>query len=365
MVRRVSLAWKPIPELQTLFLWEHFSEDDDRLRSGKQLCETVLPPTSVDGVAVPAASQTGGRAVAALDLNASYFSQGCQPTSLYSPSAFQVPYGPSLPYVLALQSVGAENYGVDPYAETTQSRNLREIQSAILPRYKAKNDILEFNADYQINPALTLTSQTGYNQDFLYSSEDYDRFDTSPGIFVTGSAGDAIPCGSGAPPFCVMDDPAAGTNGIPSNAVIYCDPQLGCSDRLIVQDLDVEHAWQLSSSEFRAASNFGGPFNFSIGANYLHYETEENYYVFSNALTAAAAGSGGGGECCGSYVTKLSGSGKVSYGLSKSKSRRGRRPSYPGLHLLRRQPNRQSGRPGPQLLPEPESLHAEFLRCVW
>ncbi len=47
-----------------------------------------------------------------------------------------------------------------------------------------------------------------------------------------------------------------------------------------------EHAWQLSQ-EFRLASNFSGPFNFSVGGNYLHYETEENYYVFINSLTLA------------------------------------------------------------------------------
>ena len=64
----------------------------------------------------------------------------------------------------------------------------------------------------------------------------------------------------------------------------FCDPQLGCSDRLVAQDLSDEHAWQLSQ-EFRLASNFSGPFNFSVGGNYLHYETEENYYVFINTLT--------------------------------------------------------------------------------
>ena len=42
------------------------------------------------------------------------------------------------------------------------------------------------------------------------------------------------------------------------------------------------------SQEFRLASNFSGPLNFSVGANYLHYETQENYYVFINALTAYA-----------------------------------------------------------------------------
>src|SRR6185312_12782996 len=61
---------------------------------------------------------------------------------------------------------------------------------------------------------------------------------------------------------------------------------LGCSDRLVAQDLSTEHAWQLSQ-EFRLASHYSGPLNFSVGGNYLHYETEENYYVFINSLTLA------------------------------------------------------------------------------
>ena len=65
---------------------------------------------------------------------------------------------------------------------------------------------------------------------------------------------------------------------------VYCDPQLDCSDRLVAQDLSDEKSWQLSQ-EFRLASHFTGPLNFSIGGNYLHYETEENYYVFINTLT--------------------------------------------------------------------------------
>ena len=64
--------------------------------------------------------------------------------------------------------------------------------------------------------------------------------------------------------------------------MVFCDPQLGCSDRLVAEDLSDEHAWQLSQ-EFRLASNFNGPLNFSVGGNFLHYETEENYYVFINA----------------------------------------------------------------------------------
>jgi outer membrane receptor protein involved in Fe transport len=295
---RMSIAYKPTADLQTYFVWEHFSENDDRMRTAKQLCETSPPITTISGQAgnflfnepVPALGYgsfgSGGREV--LYLTQGDTSQGCQATSLYGASAFEVPDGNSLPYVQAVQSAGFEQDGFNPYASTTQSTNLRSIQSAISPHYRAKNDTLEFNADYIINPALTLTSQTGYNQDYLWSSEDYNRFDTAPGAFVLQAGGlDQVP---GATAYLTSDPNLPGYD-------IFCDPQLGCSDRIVAQDLSEEHAWQLSQ-EFRLASNFSGPFNFGVGGNYLHYETEENYYVFVNALTAVTLDPGtvqGGG----------------------------------------------------------------------
>jgi outer membrane receptor protein involved in Fe transport len=265
--------------LQATLIWEHFSENDDRMRTSKQLCKTARPPTSINGVLMPPGSLNIYGNIFAL--NDDYLSQGCQGTSLYSPDAFEVPYGFSLPYAVALGVAGFAASDVNPYASTTQSQNLRVIESTINPHYQAKNDTLELNADYAVTPSLTLTSQTGYNQDFLYSTEDYNRFNTSPGIFVNANT-QAPFTGNGFSP-----DPAARTNGIPSDAEVFCDPQLGCADRLVAEDLSEEHAWQLSQ-EFRLASNFSGPLNFSVGGNYLHYETEENYYVFINALTIFA-----------------------------------------------------------------------------
>ncbi len=171
-----------------------------------------------------------------------------------------VPNGFSLPFVNGASFEGLLNTNVDPYANTKQSTNLRDIQSTIAPKYLAKNDTVEFNASWNVTPALTFYSDTGYNRDFLWSSEDYNRFDTSPGVFSRRQSFDVD------------------ANGV------FCDPQLGCSDRLVVQDLATEHSWQFSQ-EFRLASNFSGPLNFSAGGNYMHYETEENYYVFSNTFT--------------------------------------------------------------------------------
>ena len=66
----------------------------------------------------------------------------------------------------------------------TQSTNLRVIESTIDPAYKAKNDTVELNVDYNVTPSLTFTSQTGYNRDFLWSTEDYNRFNTRSGAFM-------------------------------------------------------------------------------------------------------------------------------------------------------------------------------------
>jgi len=259
---RATLRWKPSSDIQADLIWEHFAEGDDRLRSGKQLCKNDPGPTTftaADGTVVQVPSARGN----VFSINAAYFSQGCLPSSLYSNDAFQVPNGFSLPFVNGASFESLINSNIDPYASTTQSTNLRNIQSAFEPKYKAKNDTLELNASWNVTPSLTFYSDTGYNRDWLWSSEDYNRFNTTPGVFLGGG---------------FSGNPYVDENGV------FCDPQLGCSDRLVVQDLATEHSWQLSQ-EFRLASNFAGPLNFSAGGNYLHYETEENYYVFSNTFT--------------------------------------------------------------------------------
>ncbi len=47
---RVTLGYKPTEKLQATLVWEHFSEDDDRMRTAKQLCKTAQPPSSIGGI---------------------------------------------------------------------------------------------------------------------------------------------------------------------------------------------------------------------------------------------------------------------------------------------------------------------------
>src|SRR3546814_8226537 len=69
---------------------------------------------------------------------------------------------------------------VDPYGGLRQIPNLRTIESIRDPRYRAKADLLQFNLDVDITPALTFTSQTAYNEDQTYSFQDYNRFKSLP-----------------------------------------------------------------------------------------------------------------------------------------------------------------------------------------
>jgi outer membrane receptor protein involved in Fe transport len=338
---RVTLGFKPVENLQAYLVWEHFSEDDDRMRTSKQLCSTDPVPAEVGGVPVPPVNDPiiGGPIPYR---PAHYLSQGCRAASLYSADSFEVPNGLALPYYAPLGITGAPlttayDGDFDPYASTTQSRNLRVIETQLNPQYKAKNDTLELNADYNFSPSLTFSSQTGYNQDSLWSTEDYNRFDTTVGAFSYSAPtsdpviayhdpnklgqlipdpnglglclgglgtilGDCEPSGFGGSSNAQCH-PLAGsyTDPVVSNDYkcipmgVFCDPQLGCSDRLVAEDLSDEKAWQLSQ-EFRLASHFSGPLNFSVGGNYLHYETEENYYVFINTLTLATIGWGSNGQ---------------------------------------------------------------------
>jgi len=283
---RVTVGWKPFEKVQTYLVWEHFQEDDDRVRSAKQLCEKDPGPDSVDGRNLDSPPLTAFVS----NFERTWLSQGCLPVSFYSPNAFQTPNGQVLPFVAAGEFFLAGDappnghmlYPIDPYASQAQSRNLRDIQSALSPTYRARNDTLEFNADYAVTPALTITSQTGYNNDFLYSTEDFNRFDTAPGLFGEG---------------------LRGFNGEPSPIVngIYTDPQLGPSSAMVGEDLSQEHAWQFSQ-EVRLASNFSGPLNFSVGANLMHYQTLEDYYVFFNLITATEQAINGGGPGPAGYT---------------------------------------------------------------
>lgn len=272
---RTSLRIKPNDRLDVNLIWEHFEENDDRLRSAKQLCHKDVV-TEVGGIATPDYFQTlplSGQNKVFAGVQGT-FSQGCKRHSLYSAESFQTPNGIMLPYYLALDSIGLPAALTDPYLSAAQPQNLRMIQSTIDPQYRAKSDIGELLIDFALTDTLTLSSETSYADDMVYSLQDFNRFNTAPGAWQ--QAADRI------------TPPREGVLLEGEHGGIFCDPQLGCSDRLVAVDVSTAQSRQFSQ-ELRLASSFDGPFNFSIGANYLRYSTEEKYYIFFNSTTLIAA----------------------------------------------------------------------------
>ena len=269
---RVSLRVAPTDRLDINLIWEHFEEDDDRLRSGKQLCKKHVI-TEIGGVPVtyfqslPDRGQAGGT----VSTVQSAFSQGCERHSLYSPDSFQTPNGQSIPYYFQLGAIGLPRALQDPYVSEVQSHDLRVIESTIDPEYYANSDIGELQISFELTDNLTLASETAYGADKVYSLQDFNRFNTAPGAWEQPGPGDR--------PGVLQEGPNGG---------IFCDPQLGCSDRLIAVDVSTAKAKQFSQ-EFRLSSDFEGAFNFSLGANFLRADSEDKYYVFINSLTLIAA----------------------------------------------------------------------------
>ncbi|AMG73597.1 TonB-dependent receptor [Sphingopyxis granuli] len=286
---RTSVAFEPAPWFRANLIWERFSEDDNRSRTGKQLCHRDDGPTHVGGVDLA----DNVNVFTGVEIRRALFGQGCKPGSLYDDAAFGTPNGLSYNFILGAVALKDSGTGigvdpnapsffnnlasvvqpVDPYGGLMQSRNLREINSIRDPRYRAKADLFQFNLDVDITPALTFSSQTAYNSDKVYSLQDYNRFTSLP-VFTDSTK------------LTRFDgQPSEFSNLIPGG--IFCDPQIGCSDTVAGIDISQAKSKQFNQ-EFRLQSSFDGPLNFSVGANYTRFKTLNDYYVMYNVLTALA-----------------------------------------------------------------------------
>ncbi len=275
---RVSVAYAPTERLRVDLVWEHFEEDDNRLRTGKQLCHRDPGPENVLGTPVTDVVVRGR------------LSQGCLPGSLYDDGAFGAPNGFSIPFVVAGQRLtilgqsalpGAPGRhrvtllqpGVDPFGGK-QSRDLRVMESMYDPRYRAKADIYSLNLDFDVSDGLSLISQTLYNVDEVYSFQDYHRFATFPNF--SDSSGLYATSGTAPSPY---------RETVPDG--FYNDPQVGSSDRLAGFEISSSESRQFSQ-ELRLQSDFDGGINFAAGANYTRFKGLNDYYLFYNIVTAIA-----------------------------------------------------------------------------
>jgi iron complex outermembrane receptor protein len=279
---RLSAAWEPTDQFKANLIWERFGEDDDRLRTGKQLCTRDPGITKVGSFTVTNLGVLG-------KLN-----QGCLPGSLYDDAAYGAPnasgFGP-VQVIGNLITIGGDrattagraliyaiDFGADPYSGVTQSKNLREISTSYQPKFNASNDVFQINLEYQITDRLKIFSQTMYTQDSYYSTQDYARYMSNP---IFNDSDDVFAISGGIPPFPRQ----SGTEITPGG--YFTDPQLGPSKGMMSADLSQSESNQFYQ-EFRLQSNFDGAFDFSIGLNYLDFDVEDNYYIFNNTFKMMA-----------------------------------------------------------------------------
>jgi outer membrane receptor protein involved in Fe transport len=289
---RAIVAWEPSDRFQANVIWQHFEEDDNRSRTGKQLCTRDPGPATIGGVAVPENIQ--GR-----------LSQGCLPGSLYDDAAYETPNASGFAAVVAGNS-GYVKMGYipgtsdiapgllagDPFAGSVQSRNLREIATSIDPVFRAKNDVFQGNLEFDVSDAVKFVSQTAYARDRYFSTQDYNRYASRP-VFtdtsglVNGPPQIIIPLPPPLPPLVLGQEPMPIDQSHAAPGGVFCDPQLGCSNRILAMDLSRSRNRQWSQ-EFRLQSDFDGPFNFNLGVNYLDFKSQDDYFVFNNLYTFIA-----------------------------------------------------------------------------
>jgi outer membrane receptor protein involved in Fe transport len=253
---RTTVAFNPSEKFSSYVMWEHFKEEDSRSRIGKQFC------TKDTGAAgMPYSTNAGIRA-----FQSGFLSQGCSESSVYSAGALGTPNSSATLGGLLGNLTGL--ISGDAYAGKVQSSDLRDIESLQDPIYQAKTDVVNFQMAWDITDDLTLTSLTGYSKGEIFTKADYNRASPNNTFNVT-------PLTPGG---------------------YFNDPQVGRSNKFATFDISSGTSTQWSQ-ELRLQSAFAGPLNFNVGAIAVDFDSETDYYVFGNTLTAYAAALNGGAPC--------------------------------------------------------------------
>ena len=241
---RITVRLHPNQALDLNVMVETFDESDSRSRVGKPLCIKDPGPSSLNGVAVSAA-------------NRGLLSQGCLPGSRYGNAAFGTVNSSATLGGIFLPLFGLTQG--DLLTGQTQDHDLRHIQSVADPIYQAHSRFYQIDARFALTPRLNLESLTGFNYDHGLSVQDYLR---------------AVPRLTFTP-----------TRMFPDGVV--ADPQLGASNTLRSSDYYPTQAKEFTQ-EVRLYSDFGGAFDFSLGALHRNFQVRSEYFVLSNGLTAFA-----------------------------------------------------------------------------
>lgn len=253
---RVSLSWKPTDHFRNTFIYERYSENDHRNRTGKQLCISDPGKTVVGGV-VPTNA-----------LTQNMLSQGCSNGSIYGANAYGAPNTSAT--LAGLYGIAIGLASGDANSGVTTPQDYFKYASQTTPIFQSRSDLVQWKSEYDLRDDLTAIAELGYGSSRYLTRADYNKWVPAnafnPGFNLPGF----IP-GVGAPVI----------GGVVS------DPQVGTGNKLHTIDYFTQGGSEFSA-EFRLQSSFKGPLNFLIGANYVDYRTQSDYYVISNGLSVPA-----------------------------------------------------------------------------
>jgi iron complex outermembrane recepter protein len=200
----------------------YFEEDSNRMRGSNQSC--LRDP---DGII------------------------GCLPTALANDTTNSAATASGYLLQTVVSPLTGLTFPADDFIHSPQSANPREQWMDFTPRYQVDDTIVALEINHSFGD-LTLTSVSGYHNSNLDASNDYD-FNVASELWPVQVTMQRGPDG----PITV--------------------------DRLYNVDRSVTQPEQWSE-ELRLASSYEGDWNFLLGAFYLTYESNDDYYIYSSAV---------------------------------------------------------------------------------
>ena len=317
---RLSFRWDAGEDTQVNFMYSMFEEDDSRMRSQKQACNTdpagilgCLPGELSYGVA------NGGSIGDSLFDSISGINDGSQ--LFLGLAAAQLGINPGNAGLLANTAMfgsGAASF-VRPFLVDNNPDDLRTVNMDYEPTYFSEEEMFQLQLTHEEGD-LTFNWSTGYTETMFRSTEDVDKAvatgDWQPTLDTLVQLGNATPlsleqyaqyqqiaAGSGGAlpaipdsllPF-IVDFMGPGSAFWAGNSALLGGygagiPILmpdGTQERTYVsrgadQSMSDNQGW---SHEFRIQSNYDGDVNFLLGIFDLDYEGR-NHYIVRNTATS-------------------------------------------------------------------------------
>jgi len=222
---RIGVRFVPTDNVEANFFWQHFEEDDSRMRTSNQTCKK--------------------------DTNSWPFGLGCLPGyDIDTPETLNG--GGQLGGILSFFT-GIYGFTTDGFANSVKSDDLRKVHSDFDPIYEMEEDI--YNAEVVIDlQDITLTLNASYQEVTYFTQTDYDwavpseTFNVVPGV---------------------TDE----------NGVLYTpsDPTVSGYNYQYVYDTS-SYEGETWTLEGRAHTSFDSALNFMVGAFYMDHTTDSGIY---------------------------------------------------------------------------------------